>query len=219
VPDPIDSLRFVHAAILAEVDELEATIHGASEPGEAGELAERIGYFGRLVNSHTSGEEVGLFPRLVERDETYAETYLFDHVEERQLFAELAELAAACRGGSADALDRLRREIVALSTHARAHITKENELVLPRVASLFSPAEQGEMVGAILSVLTPEDTAAAVPWIIARLDADNAAAYVTVLSNVMPPPVFDAARGWIQGGVSAEQWGALAERVPALTAG
>ena len=219
MPNPIDSLRFVHAAIVAEVDDLESAIQGASGPAEAGELTERIDYFGRLVNSHTSGEEVGLFPRLIERDETYAETYLFDHVEERKLFAELVELARACEGGSDDALERLRREIVVLSTHAHAHIAKENELVLPRVASLFSPEEQGQIVGQILSTFTPEETAAAVPWIIARLDADVAAAYVNVLANVMPPPAFEAAKGWIQGGISAEQWRALTERAPVLAAG
>jgi hemerythrin-like domain-containing protein len=218
VPGPIDSLRFVHAAILTEVDDLEAAVAEAAEPAEAGALAERIEFFGHLMEGHTNGEEIGLFPRLVDRDEAIAETYLFDHVAERETFADLIAAAHACRGGDEDALSRMRRQIVALATHAHSHVAKENELILPRVAQLFSPEEQAQMVRDILSTFTPEDTAAAVPWIVARLDADTAAAYVGALSNAMPPPVFEAAKGWIRDGVSDEQWSALVERAPALTA-
>lgn len=216
MPGPIDSLRFVHAAILKEADDLEAAVVALDDASAAGDLAERMQYFGELVNAHTQGEEVGLFPPLIERDAAIAETYLFDHVDERALFAELGALVDSCRAGDAAALAKLRREIVALVTHIHSHISKENELVLPRVASEFSVEEQGKMVSDILSTFTPEDTAVAIPWIVARLDADTAAAYVNVLANVMPPPAFGAAKGWIQGGISAEQWSALVDRAPVL---
>jgi hemerythrin-like domain-containing protein len=216
MPGPIDSLLFVHAAIRGEADELESAIAATDDPAQAGALAERIEFFGHLVDGHTRGEEIGLFPPLVERDEALAETYLFDHTEERELFAELASLARACQGGDRGALTRLQREIVALSAHVHSHITKENELILPRVSALFSAEEQGAMVRAILSAFTPEDTAAAVPWIVTRLDDDTAAAYVGVLSVTMPPPVFEAAKGWIEGGIPEAQWATLTERVPVL---
>jgi len=218
MPGPIDSLRFVHAAIVAEADDLEAGITGTDDPADAAALAERIEQYGYLVDRHTTGEEVGLFPPLVARDEALAETYLFDHVEERERFATMAALARACAGGDDDALRRLQREVVAMATHVHSHVTKENELVLPRVHALFSVEEQGAMVGDILSVFTPEDTAAAVPWIVARLDDDTAAAYVGVLSTAMPPPVFGAAKGWIRDGVSDERWASLTARAPVLLA-
>lgn len=217
MPGPIDSLRFVHAAILEEAAALEAALADAT-PAEAGALADRLEYFGHLVGAHTRGEEHGLFPRLVEHDPAIAETYLFDHVEERARFTELGELALGCQRGDDAALRRLRRQFVALAAELGSHVAKENELLLPRVAATFSPEEQGQIVGDILSVFTPEDTAAAVPWIVARLDPDTAAAYVGVLAAAMPPPVFDAARGWIRDGISDEHWTAVAERAPALTA-
>jgi hemerythrin-like domain-containing protein len=216
MPGPIDSLRYVHAAILAEADDLEALVAGATTPETAGALADRLDFFGHLVTAHTEGEEIGLFPPLVERDAAIAETYLIDHAEERALFAELSSLAARCASGDTEALDRLRREIVALATHAHSHVGKENELILPRVSQLFSAEEQAAMVGRILSTFTPEDTARGVPWIVARLDPEAAAAYVGALSAAMPPPVFDAAKGWIRAGISDEQWDALVERVPTL---
>lgn len=216
MPGPIDSLRFVHQAILSEADDLEAQVNAATEPAEIGQLADRIEFFGQLVDGHTRGEEVGLFPPLVARDEAIAETYLVDHGEERALFAELVDLARSCGSGDTAALDRIRRQIVALVTHAHSHVGKENDLILPRVAALFSPEEQGKMVGDILSVFTPEQTASGVPWIVARLDADTAAIYVDSLSRAMPPSVFEAARGWIRNGISDDQWAALAERAPVV---
>jgi iron-sulfur cluster repair protein YtfE (RIC family) len=218
VPGPIDSLRFVHGAILTEADDLESALASAT-PSEAGALADRLDLFGHLVDGHTRGEEHGLFPRLVEHDEAIAETYLFDHVEERELFAELSALARDCAGGDEGALARLRRQMVALASELHSHVAKENELILPRVAAAFTPEEQGRIVGDILSVFTPDDTAAAVPWIVARLDPDTAARYVDALSAAMPPPVFEAAKGWIRGGISDEHWVAVLERAPVLAGG
>lgn len=216
MPGPIESLRFVHAAILAEADWLEAEVAAAPTPAAAGELADRIREYGALVDGHTRGEEAGLFPPLVERDPAIAETYLYDHVEERATFDELAALADRCREGDEQALVALRRGAVALATHAHSHVGKENELIIPRVAEAFTFPEQAAIVGDVLAVFTPEETAHAIPWIIARLDADTAAAYVAVLAHALPPEKFAVARGWIQGGISAEQWEALVEREPTL---
>ena len=216
MPGPIDSLRFVHTAILTEADDLESLIGAASTPSDAGALAERIAYFGHLVDLHTNGEEVGLFPPLVERDEAIAETYLFDHVEERASFAKLTGLSERCQSDDVDALHAMRREIVALVTHVHSHVGKENDLILPRVGDLFSPEEQGQMIGAMLSTFTPEDTATSVPWIVARLEPDAAAAYVNVLAHAMPPPVFEMAKGWIRDGITDQQWSSLVERAPVV---
>lgn len=216
MPSPIDSLRFVHAAILAEGESVERAVAGATGPSEAGALADRIEEFGELVDGHTRGEEIGLFPPLVDRDEAIAETYLFDHVEERERFAELVALARASGAGDEAALTSLRREVVALVTHTRSHVAKENELILPRVAALFTPEEQAQMVSGILSAFTPEQTAAGVPWIVDRLDVSTAAAYVNALSRAMPPPVFEAAKEWIHDGIRPDHWDALIGHAPVL---
>ena len=62
----------------------------------------------------------------------------------------------------------------------------------------------------------PSFCSAAVPWIIERVSADDAEAYVTVLESAMPPEVFSAAKGWIRDGVSEGVWTDLSTRLPQL---
>ena len=216
MPGPIDTTRFVHNAIVKEADEIEAATNATTDATELAALADRIEWFGYVVNKHTTGEEVGLFPPLAERRPSIADTYLFDHVDERALFPELTQLARDASTGKPDSLARLQRQSIALTEHLHAHVRKENELIFPLVNELFSPPEQGEMVGKMIADLTPEDNVIAMPWIVRMNDADGAAVYVDALSHVMPPPVFDMAKGWIRDGVSAERWTELTQRVPAL---
>ena len=217
MPGPIDALRFVHSAILAEAAALEQAAHDAGSPGDAAPLRERVALFSELVDAHTRGEEAGLFPVLAERAPKIADTYLFDHTEERALFAAMLDSLDRCAQGDAQALATLRRQTIALSEHSGSHVRKENELVLPYVAEHFPPPEQGEIVQKILSVFTPEQMAAAVPWIVRNVSLDEAVAYTGAISKAMPPPVFAKAKGWIEAGVPAERWQALVERVEGLS--
>ena len=216
MPTPIDSLRFVHAAILAEGARVDDLIHGPLDAAGARALAADVEFFADLVHKHTHGEEVGLFPRLAEREAHFAETYLHDHEEERARFRRVGELLAAMAGG-ADVLAELRRESTALRAHATAHVTKENQLVLPYVATAFDVPAQAAILQAILATIPPADMARVVPWIVERVDADTACAYVNVLAGVMPPPAFTAARGWIRERCSPARVALLQERVPSFT--
>ena len=118
--------------------------------------------------------------------------------------------------GDAAARAALARDCSALRVSVTLHSTKEDELILPLVDEHFSPAEQGEMVGKILSTISREDMVEFVPWIVDRQPPDTAEAYVRGLMGAMPAPVFAAAKGWIEGGISAEKWQDLKARIPEL---
>jgi hypothetical protein len=141
--------------------------------------------------------------------------YLHDHEQERALFDEILNLCDECTRDT-DAFVRLRRQTIALREHSGAHISKENEILIPLVGELFTPEEQGAMVADIMSVIPPEDMAKAVPFIVSRCDLDTAASYVGALAGAMPPQVFEKAKGWIAEGVDAERVAQLKERVSAL---
>lgn len=208
----IQSLRFVHTAIATEARALEARALSSELDG----LDEAFAWFARLSKLHTDGEEVGLFPALEERVPNSGATFLHDHDEEEALFAEILELLPRARGGDGEAVARLRRQCIALTEHLVPHIDKENGWVLPLVEEHFTPPEQGAMVGRILSTIGPEDMARAVPWIMNRISHDQRVAYATVLSNAMPPPVFEACKGWLSEGLPSDVHAALAEAVPAI---
>lgn len=217
MPGPIDSLRYVHTAIEVEAARLETRALEASSPADASALAEDLAWLGELIGYHTRGEEAGLFPPLAEKLPHVHDTYLFDHVEERELLARLEKNCAACSGSNGEAaLAELKRDAVALNAHAKSHIHKENDLILPLVHEHFPPPDQAKMIQAILATIPPEKMAKAVPWIVERQGPEEAAAYVRVLMHAMPEPVFAQAKTWIRAGIDAQRWADLTNRIPAL---
>ena len=211
MPGPINTLRFVHTAILSESDRIDAAAAAATGSDELAAISDDVAFFEELVLLHTRGEELGMFPVLAELAPHIDETYLVDHEHERASFAALREAIAA---GDVPAA---RRAAVVLRQHAHSHIEKENTLILPFVDEHLAVPEQGAMVGKILSTIPPEKMSSVVPWIINRISADDAQAYVTVLEGAMPPEVFAAAKGWIRDGVEPDVLAELTLRLPQLT--
>jgi hemerythrin-like domain-containing protein len=218
MPGPIDTLRFVHSAIVAEAVRLEERAHGDLDEHLAASLREDVAFLGGLLDAHTKGEEVGLFPRLDEKLPHYSDGYLFDHEDERALFAELDGLLKRAAEGDEAAWPLARRELVALRCNATAHVSKENGLVLPLVCELFSPEEQVAMIQNILSTIDPASMPRIVPWIFNRVSADEAEGYARALHKAMPPEVFAKARTWIADGVEAERLADLTKRFPEVAA-
>lgn len=208
---PINILRFVHTAILEESNRIDDAATSADGPDDLAAIADDVAFFDELVLLHTKGEEVGLFPVVAEMAPHIDETYLFDHESERETFS---ALGSAISDGD---LGAARRSAVVLREHAHTHIEKENTLILPFVDENIAPADQGAMLGEILSTIPPEKMSAVVPWIIERIPIDDAEAYIRALEGAMPEPAFAAAKGWIREGITADVWTELSRRLPHLT--
>ena len=214
---PIDGIRFVHAAIVNEARDIEHEAHTASTPQAAGALLPRLAFYAELIDGHTRGEELGLFPPLVEREPNFADTYLLDHRDEASLLTEMLTLAKACQAGDADALERFRRNTVALTEQAERHVRKENELVLPLCRTLFSDDEQSEMVSTMLGAFSPDVMGRAAGWIVSNVDADTGAEYLDELSAAMPPEVFNGTKASVRDAVGPQRWSELIQRLPSLS--
>jgi hypothetical protein len=216
MPGPIDSLRFVHAALCVEADAFERNVREAANPADVAPLHKGFGILAEISEYHTRGEEIGLFPALKERSADIDTTYLYDHEDERAMFLEIQDNLAASSRGDEKALARLKRQSVAFNEHLQTHVRKENELILPYVSKNFSPPEQGAMLQKILSTIPQDAMSWAVPWVVERQLPDAAEAYVRALMGAMPPPVFEAAKGWIREGCSEARVADLQSRIPEL---
>lgn len=64
MPGPIQSLRFVHAAINAEATRMEAAVTAAPDGPALAALLPDVEWFAELCDFHMLGEEAGLFPRV-----------------------------------------------------------------------------------------------------------------------------------------------------------
>ena len=217
---PAEGVRFVHAAIDAEVRALEAEAFAAETDAQLEAYGARFALFHAITKTHNEGEEASLFPELEKRLPKIAATYLFDHHDEAALFdaitAQIATARAASGAARTAALAVLRRHAVALTEHVTAHVRKENELITPLVMELFPPPEQAAHVQAMLAKFPPELMAKTVPWVIANIVFDERCAYVGMMQKVMPPDRFPTVCGWIKAGIGDAAWSAIAARVPGL---
>lgn len=213
---PIFSLQFVHHAIVTELRSFEATARAAKTAADIAALAEPLAFFAELMRFHHAGEEAAVFPLLDADDPNLSSTYLYDHAHETKALASLQEMANTARAGQDVSIAGFQRQIHGLVDAGIVHIEKENSLVLPWLANKFSPPQQGEIVGKVIAAIPKEKMPPLVPWIITRLSAADAEAYVRGLMAGMPAPVFEAAKGWIEGGVSAQTWTTLRAQIPEL---
>jgi hemerythrin-like domain-containing protein len=207
---------FVHKAIVAELNSLEARASAAQDAKSVGELADDLAFFTELMKLHHLGEESAVFPLLDENSPGYAATYLFDHEAERAHLESLVTQARTAGEGGELNLKAFQKELSLLVSAGLTHIEKENSLVIPELAERLSPPEQGALVGKVLSVIPKEKMPGIVPWVVARQSDDDAEAYVRGMMAGMPAPVFEAAKGWIKGGIEEARWTELSRRVPEL---
>jgi hypothetical protein len=214
---PIDMIRFVHTAISLEVDSIELACAEASTAADATALAERVALLARVVTGHTNAEEQSVFPALDERAPHVSATYLFDHADERELFETFASAARdAASTPDAPHLARLGRLGVALTEHLVPHIRKENELVLPLVAKLFSPPEQVGIVQKLLGAIPPPEMLVAAGWMAGKLPADDRARWLEGVARTAPPAALAAVARSVRAALDDGAWADLGGRVPAL---
>ena len=80
MPDPINSLKFVHIAIRTESAAVEAL--ATSDGPDLEVLKKRLALIERVMRAHFGGEELGLFPPLAQKFPHIDECFLHDHKEE-----------------------------------------------------------------------------------------------------------------------------------------
>jgi iron-sulfur cluster repair protein YtfE (RIC family) len=203
---PARGVRFIHLAILRELADLEA----AAWTGALEGFAERAERLRRLVELHTKGEEAGSFADLAVRVPESVATYLLDHVEEQESFH---LMIAAAHAGDVKSVQQL---VTALAAHTRAHVRKEEDLLIPLIERTFTMPEIGAQVGRMMGVFPPAELLAALPWIVARLELPEGVAYCQLLTRVMPTERLPLVAGALRGGLPDATWGHIAAAVPAL---
>jgi hypothetical protein len=214
---PIESIFFVHTAIRRDAHAIEQLAQHAESTEAIRELAARFEWFARAVTFHTKGEEDLLYPELEKRAPHVGAAYVFDHQDDQRLFEETRAALRGAREAAGDArrehLAAVRRLTAHVAAHSELHVRKENELVVPLVAKLFSPPEQGAQIQAIVAAIGPDDMRRAAPWLVGHLDAPDRVAYVAMMQKVMPPERFTAVAGWIREGIGAEAWTPIAQKL------
>jgi hemerythrin-like domain-containing protein len=183
---PLSSIRFAHAVIAREWEEIEHAAQVLPYGAGADVLAQRLDFFADFLRQHNEAEERTLFPALAEKIPFADAVYLQDHEEQQLLMRELLELARAVADGDRDdALPRLRRQTVALAERSHAHTVRENTLLIAHLEALLSPSEQLTVHKRFLACLEPHMNVT-VPWIAQQLPPLLRAEFLDALGQEFP---------------------------------
>lgn len=200
---PMTMYLYVHAAILREVEDIEAAAKDLKwdDADEVGSLGERLDWFRMMTRRHEDSEEEVLFPALDRRIGFVAETYAFDHDDfESHVFDGIsrarAGLGRSTTGAELRGFGRdLYRESVALHEHMRLHISKENELLLPHLEREFDVSEQAEIAGAMAGMFDPALMAQVVDFTYRWHSTGDRVAMLQFLAAILPPPAYAGLTG------------------------
>jgi len=207
VAGPMQMYLYIHDAILREVAELETKARelNREDAEEIAALAERMTWFHTMVKQHEHAEEEILFPAMNARHEFVAETYQFDHDDfEAHVFDGIDEafagLGRAEGNGERKAAGRLLyRQNVALNEHMRLHISKENELLVPKLLEEFDVSEQAEIAGGMAGLFDPPLMAQTVGWMYRGQNAEDRAGMVAFLEAILPEEAFTGISNMLAG--------------------
>jgi hemerythrin-like domain-containing protein len=224
VAGPMQMYLYVHDAILREVARLEERAKGLDrdDADDVAAMAGDLTWFHATVKGHELTEERVLFPALDERITFVAETYAYDHEDfEPHVWSGLrTALDGLEKGGSTgerrEMAELLYRQSVALHEHMRLHISKENELLLPKLEAEFDVDEQARLAGAMAGLIEPPMMGGIVAWMYAGQDAQDREGMVRFLMRILPPPALEGICGMLAAKEPAA-WAETAQRIPELT--
>ena len=215
MPSPLDGIRYIHAAIMAEADQLDALALSAKTDKEAHAIRDRVSFYEHLLKIHTDAEERHVFPLLDGKLPTSAQTYLFDHKEEKTIIDKVGKLSqpSAGKGPQQPEFAHAMRE---LRNHLSLHVRKENELIVPLLTELLSIADQGKLAGALMAEVPKEMYPILLPWLMARLTVEDRIGYLSMVKAGAPPPAFASMVGLVRQSLSPSEVAVLAKAIPEL---
>ena len=220
---PLQMYVYVHDAILRAVAGYEdgAKHLDLDDAVAVAALAGELGWFHEMVKAHEKAEEAVLFPALNDRFAFVAETYAYDHEDfEPHVFARLDESLAALqrargRGDRTDMGDLLYRQSVALHEHMRLHISKENDLLLPKLEAEFDVDEQVQIAAAMAGRFDPPMMGALISWMWDGQVVHDREGMIRFLLDALPPPAF-ANLAQLLAAKDTAAWAEVLRRIPEM---
>lgn len=220
---PMQMYLYIHDAILREVSGYEERAKQLNRDSseEVEDFAGKLAWFHSMVKTHEHAEEEVLFPALNNRFQYVAEAYAFDHEDfEPHVFGGLDDAFAGLRGGSGNgerkaAAELLYRQCVALNEHMRLHISKENELLIPKLETEFDFEEQAAIAGSMAGMVDPKMMGELVAWMYRGQTAADREGMIRFLMRILPPEAFAGISAMLAG-ISTEAWAEMQKRIPEL---
>ena len=162
-----------------------------------------------ILDYHARGEEAAVFPAVDKLTPLVAQAYLLDHRELDTMVSRLETMRK-----TPDALITARATAV-LESHLRIHLDKEDAHLYPILRKRTTESEQTSIVGLMSRKVPPEKFPAMVQWLLPLLDFDDRVVVTAGWMRMMPPQIFANLKPLMKK-IMAEDWVAIAQRIPNL---
>lgn len=208
---PLDAVTVFHNAFRADMARIDAAALGAAQgrPGLEATL-EHFSFMNEILDWHAEGEEEAVFTTLEGIAPRLAWTYDRDH---RGLDAAFAEFT---RCMSVHDPVQTARATAAFTFHLDLHLGKEDAQVYPLLVENLSPAEQGQVLGALSGRVPRDRFPEVVAWLFPLVDLEDRATMARIYQRVQPPEVVVGLMGIVRGAIGDDDYAALAAAVPGL---
>jgi iron-sulfur cluster repair protein YtfE (RIC family) len=207
---PIDIVRSIHNAFRRDVSQIDATAFKlARNGGDLTPVFNRLRVVAEILDYHAQGEEAAVFPAVDNLTPLVAQAYFLDHRELDTMVNGLETMRK-----TSDALITARATAV-LESHLRIHLNKEDAHLYPILRERTTESEQASIVGLMSKKVPSERFPALVQWLLPLLDFDDRVVVTEGWMKLMPPQVFAGLKPLMRK-VMAEDWVALARRIPNL---
>ena len=208
--EPLDAVTTLHRALRADMSAIDdAAYKSAAGSGDLAPAVERLRFFSEVLLWHAGGEEEVVFPAMDRVAPLVAKTFFMDHRELDTMTEGLAQVTA-----SSNQLDAARATM-ALTTHLRIHLDKEDEHLYPILRERISLEEQGPMVGTMAQHVPPERMPEFIRWFFTLVGHDDREVWTRVVMGLMPEQAFAGIKPLIRDTLATD-WAELTRRIPEL---
>lgn len=201
-----DNFVYVHRALRRDLSRI---IAGGPEL-----MASDFPRFARILAKHTELEDVLFFPALEERAPGSTSMTTDPHREIEAAIATLLTETLPTEAHAGDVGGRLAR----LQQLLEAHLAEEEEVVMPAMMEHFEAAEIWALDARIMEFCPPEFLMEMLPWWFTHMDSEDRVAVARNMATGVPAEVLPVLGQWICAGLGEEEWNALVESVPPLSA-
>jgi iron-sulfur cluster repair protein YtfE (RIC family) len=221
---PLQSWYDLHEAIRHELAQIRTLAAGvrADDTDAQRMLTDRVQFFMDVLAVHSEHEDGVIFPFMRWRALEVADHYTTDHHDEAAEIYDIrvALIAIRFREAGQDVgaeLDEVRSRLAALDSALDAHLSAEEDELIPQCAGL-PVDEQVDLVTRMVSQ-TPEWIAPHLtPWMVRMVSLDHQVHLLDAWSKTLASEAFAAKAKAIRADMPERDWKALRERVPALAA-
>lgn len=170
-----------------------------------------------LLHDHSGHEDESIFPQIAQFESKAVEEVIQEHVEVTKRIVEISRVADELvqlkeNGERLEAGNKLNRMVNGLIAYYLAHLSKEEEIILPLTWKYLTDDQLRAIRTKIQMVTPPEKFAQWMRWMLPSLGVNELTGMFSGLKKVAPPQMLEKMVKLAEQNLDQDTWKKLRER-------